>query len=371
MIGYLANLVFNFPFFRGITMTWTLHPVWVFLVLNFAPGTSQGLEPVRLGVAVKEIEVPALHQRSIAFTPDGKKVAWMHYQAERAPNDGGGLLIHLWDVEKRYALIEMKAANDFTWASSPLRFTPNGRMLVAGCTQLTTEFQELAAKPTTRVQNNLRIWLAASGKELPFASREDGTMRDSWQSVAFSPDGRTIIANTGKGGRVWKFPDGKVERRFNLEPALNVLLSSDGKLAAGTVGDSEVRVWTTEDGKQATQLVGAGRSLGFAHDGKQMATFDGEKVCLWDLQSGKQAWAVPAKLGSGEQGSQGFDFSPDGKRIAWNEGGKIMVVDATTGKTIVTFTAQPGPLAFSPDGRRLAVACPDGTALVWNLSRAG
>jgi hypothetical protein len=29
--------------------------------------------------------------------------------------------------------------------------------------------------------------------------------------------------------------------------------------------------------------------------------------------------------------------------------------------------AQPGPLAFSPDGSRLALACPDGTALVWEL----
>jgi WD40 repeat protein len=351
-------------------MASTLFPFLVLIVLNISgpqPASDKLPEPLRLGVPVKEIEVPSIHQRSIAFSPDGKKVAWMHYQAERAPNEGGGLLIHLWDLEKRYALIEMKAANEFTWASSPLRFTPNGRMLVAGCTQLTTEYQELATKPGTRVQNNLRVWLAASGKELPFASREDGTIKDAWQRAAVSRDGKTIVAVTGKSGRVWKLPDGKVERRFNVEPAIHMLLSADGKLAAGTVSDNSVRVWSTEEGKEPIQLPGAGRALGFAPDSMQLATVVDDRVCLWDLQTGKQAWAVPGKLGSGEQGSQGFDFSPDGKRLAWNEDGKILVADAATGKTMLSITTQPGPLAFSPNGGRLAVACPDGTALVWEL----
>jgi WD40 repeat protein len=369
MIGPSGKLEPHYLVVGEIAMSWMLHPLWVLLALNFTPAAAKPPEPVRLGVQVKEIEVPTVHQRSIAFSPDGKKVAWMHYQAERAPNDGGGLLIHLWDLEKRYALIEMKAANEFTWASSPLRFTPNGRMLVAGCTQLTTEYQELAAKPGTRVQNNLRVWLAASGKELPFASREDGTTRDAWQAAAVSRDGKTIVAITGKGGRVWKVPDGKVERRFNLEAAMHMVLSADGKLAAGTVSANAVRIWSTEEGKETIQLPGGGRALGFAPDGKQLATVTDEKVCLWDLQSGKQVWAVPGKLGSGDQGCQGFDFSPDSKRLAWNEAGKITVVDAATGKVEVTIKGELGPLAFSPDSRRVAVAYADGTALVWALEK--
>jgi WD40 repeat protein len=65
----------------------------------------------------------------------------------------------------------------------------------------------------------------------------------------------------------------------------------------------------------------------------------------------------------------GFAFSGDGKRLAWNADGKISVADAATGKISNTFKAQPGPLAFSPDGGRLALACADGTALVWETEK--
>ena len=62
--------------------------------------------------------------------------------------EGGGLFINLWDLEKRYALADMRAATDFTYACSPLRFTPNGRMVVMGCFQLTTEHEKLAQAGT-------------------------------------------------------------------------------------------------------------------------------------------------------------------------------------------------------------------------------
>src|SRR5438309_9877541 len=84
-------------------------------------------EPVRFGRAVKSSEVPGLHRSSIAFSPDGKKLAWMHHVPDIPDPKDGGLLIHLWDTEKRQPLAEMKAALDRTYAYSPMRFTPNGR----------------------------------------------------------------------------------------------------------------------------------------------------------------------------------------------------------------------------------------------------
>jgi WD40 repeat protein len=322
------------------------------------------MEPVRLGQAVKPVAAPSLHRTSITFSPDGKKVAWVFHQADRAANDGGGLVIHYWDLEKRLALSEMKAATDFTFASSPLRFTPNGRMLVLGCFQLTTEC-ELLAKPGTVVRNNVRVWLTASGKELPFAQRENGTVKDSSEAVAVTPDGKSVVAIDGKSGRVWGLPDGKAERRFSFEPATKLVVSAEGKLAAGTVGEDTVKVWNTADGKEAAQFPGGGRALGLSAAGKQLAAISSNLLSLWDVSNGKLVWTVPAKLASDE----GFGFSADGKRLAWNEDGKITVADAATGKAVRTITATPGPLAFSPDGKRLALACPDGTALAWELEK--
>ena len=98
----------------------------VLLSISLVP--AQPAEPVRLGQPVTKITVPTPHRTSIAFSPDGAKLAWMHNQPDKEPNDRGGLLIHLWDVDKKIPLAEMKAGNDYTYACSPIRFTPNGRM---------------------------------------------------------------------------------------------------------------------------------------------------------------------------------------------------------------------------------------------------
>ncbi len=330
-------------------------------------------EPIRLGRPVEAVvAVPVQHRTSIVFSSDGTKLAWMHHQPDRGPNDGGGLMIHLWDVDKKLALSEMKPQNEFTYASSPLCFTPNGRMLAAGCIQLTTEHEELV-KPGTVVGNSVRVWLVASGRELPIVAKENGSIQNRWQAVAVSPDGKTMAAVNGKAGRVWNLPDGKKPRNVNLQLTVNPVLTADGTLAAGTVGDQTVRVWKMaegpESGKEIVKLPGIGRALGFGPAGKQLATLHDDKICLWDVETGKQIWAVPGKLGDDDNYGQRFAFGADGKLLAWNESGKITVVDAATGKTTRSLQSQPGPLAFSPDGRRLALACPDGTALVWEVPK--
>jgi WD40 repeat protein len=325
-------------------------------------------EPVRLGQPVKPSVFPEQHRTSIAFSPDGKKLAWVYHTSDKAANDGGGLMVYLWDLEKKYALSDMKAASDFTYARSPLRFLPNGRMLLLGCFQLTTEQEELA-KPATLVRNNVRVWLAASGKELPFTQRADAHMNEVWEAVAVSPDAKVVIAAANKEIRVWNFPDGKEQRRFSLLPTTRWVLSTDSKLAAGATADETIHVWNTDDGKEMASFPGGGRALGFSPDNKYVAAIQGELLSLWEIQGGKLVWSVPGKLGKDEDQGSRFNFAANGQRLAWNEDGKITVADSATGKTTVTIKGEPGPVVLSPDGKRLALACVDGTALLWELNR--
>src|SRR4051812_13677807 len=70
-----------------------------FLLLPSQSGNKIG-EPIRLGRPAMATSAPGLHRTSIAFSPDGKKLAWVHVLPEIAPNDGGRLLIHVWDIDK-------------------------------------------------------------------------------------------------------------------------------------------------------------------------------------------------------------------------------------------------------------------------------
>jgi WD40 repeat protein len=346
----------------------------IVLLAPVAPAGAQVPMPQRLGQARKIYDHPTLHRTSIAYSPDGKRLAWVHHQIEGGSPEEGGLAVVVWDFDKGYQIVEMRPDKPRTYARSPIRFTPNGRMMVIGCFQPIPTFTPKGDEQT-EYRNNVLLWLVLSGRELTILPRVSRLDNDSWEAVMVHPDGKSIVAVCPKLGRVWELPEGKQALQFEHTEANRLVLSPDCKLFAGTLANRTVAVFNAADGKEVLKLPGTGQALGFSPDGKKLATWQEDKVCLWDLEGEgegegpKQLWSVRSKEGAESLWGPRVAFTPDGKGMAWNDGRQTVVADPATGKALLTLNGERGPITFSPDGQRLALACPDGTALVWDLGK--
>jgi WD40 repeat protein len=338
------------------------------LLVPMVPAGDRGPMPQRLGQPRKIYDHPTQHRTSIAYSPDGKRLAWVHHQSEGASPEEGGLAVVVWDFDKGYQVVEMRPNQPRTYARSPIGFTPNGRMMVMGCFQPIPTFTPNGDEQT-EYRNNVLLWLVISGRELTILPRVSGLDGDSWDAALVNPDGKSITAVCPKLVRVWELPEGKQALQIEHPEASRLVLSPDCKLFAGTLANRTVAVFNATDGKEVVKLPGTGQALEFSPDGKKLATWQDDKVCLWDLEGPKQLWSVPSKTGAESLWGPRVAFTPDGKRMAWNDGRPTLVADAATGKVEFKLSGERGPITFSPDGQRLALACPDGTALVWDLSK--
>jgi RNA polymerase sigma factor (sigma-70 family) len=119
--------------------------------------------------------------------------------------------------------------------------------------------------------------------------------------------------------------------------------SPDGKRLASAGRDRLVRVWDTATGEEVRRLAGHKEyaySVAFSPDGKLLASGDVLNAHLWDLATGRKLRTFP-----------GFDGGKDFKRPDWRGG--LVGIHA---------------LAFSPDGKTLAVGEGDRRISLWDVA---
>jgi WD40 repeat protein/tRNA A-37 threonylcarbamoyl transferase component Bud32 len=153
--------------------------------------------------------------------------------------------------------------------------------------------------------------------------------------------------------------------RGNLGAVTCLAFSPDNKWIASGASDKTVRIWNAEDGSQLKSLTGHSgtvRYLSFSPDGKQIASASFDRtVRIWDWQTGREilsldlsrAWWLPQS----STDPRSVAFSPDGKRLAVGCSGAISIWDIETSEQRTSLTFQSGPLtslAFSPDGKHIA-----------------
>jgi WD40 repeat protein len=298
----------------------------------------------------------------VAFDSTGKYLAAGAGSFSKDPARGGG---------KLYVWAEGQAEPVFTSADwrLPVRrvaFSRDGTRLAAG-----TAGSGAAAA--------LRVWRVTAGPRLSLKETWSATGQeaDGVLGLAWNPDG-TVLASAAAYGnkvRLWDGETGEELRALmgHQYVVTSVAFSPDGKTLVSGSRDHTVRVWDADSGEQLANLrghLGQVAEVAFLPGGRivsapaDLTKEDGVKV--W-LPGAAQDVVPPAeRLEVG-----GLAFSPDGKRLAggcYNKGeGELRVWDVagrgTSDRPVPAWPAHKGRIyavAFSPDGGRLASGGQDG-----------
>jgi eukaryotic-like serine/threonine-protein kinase len=241
-----------------------------------------------------------------------------------------------------------------------LQFNPDGTRLVA---------IDMAGKA--------RVWSAASGEPLtpvlqtadPDAQANTGNDERSMRpSASFSPDGKLLLLAWGSKSAQLRDPANGTPVRELAHPQLvyHAAFSADGRYIVTSSKDGTARVWEVSTGNPAApplQHSGAVVWAQFSPDGNQLLTVrDHHFVQLWNWREGSRiAPEIPRRSRLSYAA-----LSQDGNRILTTaQSGYLLVYDAATSRSMYDFDYQGGLLdaQFSPVGSLVAAACHDGN--VW------
>ncbi|WP_339133818.1 MAG: hypothetical protein WGN25_13775 [Candidatus Electrothrix sp. GW3-4] len=348
---------------------------------TFYDGTI-GIRDVHTGKRLQTLDGYTSVLLSIAFSHDGRTLA-----------AGSFGTIDLWDITIGKRLRTIK--RDGTWMITSVSFSPDGRAVASGS-----------------FGNIITVWDVQTGQSLQTLQ---GTA--SGRSIAFSPDGQTLVSsgswnNTaglweinpgrlrdlkGHAGRVtniWFSPDSRAiasvakdktlgtwdvatGRRLQKIPLREmtgmdyVLFSPDGRMfAAGSYGSNSIRLGEVSTGKWLRNLEGHTKEIdnfAFSSDNRFLASAASDKtIKIWDVQTGVCLRTLPVE----DEVETSISFSPNGRLFAAGLKNKtINLWDNTTGKRLQTLKGVSGVSTFSSDSRLLAVSdSTDHTISIWDIS---
>jgi sugar lactone lactonase YvrE len=241
-------------------------------------------------------------------------------------------------------------------------------------------------------------------------------------SLAFTPDGGSLLWNTSTSVILWRladqyprpFGESREAVRFPKCTASRIVLSPDGRLLATdqapflwdmqterpACSDFDERVWPsalafTPDGRALASAFDMPRrkryvvrlsdprtgevrgelrdhdrrveDLAFSPDGRSLAAVCATALWAWDVGTGRPL----CQHRTDRQRFRAVAFTPDGRSLAAGRSdGTVRFYDARTWAECAAFDWEVGPvvsLAVAPDGMRAAAGSRRGKIVVWDL----
>ena len=299
------------------------------------------------------------------------------------------------------------------WSTSPLRQLAvlRGHTATVTYVAFTSDGRFVVTSGDVAGDGTVRVWQAVSSDELahiggapeslrPIALSRDGRLvastgtdvapqifdtrtgalrralrgvhKNTVESIAFSPDGKTVATGDDERAVLWDVATGEHRRLARqVGYVTGVDFSPDGRRVVATTNGGTAVVSSVATGEMRAVLKAPPRYFFyravFSPDGTKIAT-DGSdgRVRIWS-RSGKRLLVLPRKASATPAGPVLFD--PSGDRVVVAHDGTATIWDAETGRQLHVLRPHAGDVtdvAFSPDGRLVATAQDNGSIHLWN-----